>query len=293
MRLATLRDGTRDGRLVVVSPDGLACASAPVPTMQQALVWNPIDADDGWYIDDVQITNRLLNASTVTVDTANRSGLPACGPACSTVTASLLATPSSMSEPGQETVLDASASVADVCPGGPLLYRFWVDADENGSVGDLGDVLLRSWTDDPILTDSPEYTKRYVVEVRCSSRQTCAGTASAIVSVPCPSDPPPFPGSIWFESFYHLDWEPGAARVDVVRGDLNALRGGGGQFDGTAQTCLASHAVLPYVLDFEEPARCANSFCVAQAPRMLERGDDSAIGQAHERVRMHVGGHVG
>lgn len=37
MRLATLRDGTRDGRLVVVSPDGTACAPAPVNTLQEAL----------------------------------------------------------------------------------------------------------------------------------------------------------------------------------------------------------------------------------------------------------------
>ncbi|WP_088311029.1 fumarylacetoacetate hydrolase family protein [Novosphingobium sp. B 225] len=37
MRLATLRDGTKDGRLVVVSPDGSHCAPAPVQTLQQAL----------------------------------------------------------------------------------------------------------------------------------------------------------------------------------------------------------------------------------------------------------------
>ncbi len=37
MRLATLMDGTPDGRLVVVSPDGEACALAPVRTMQEAL----------------------------------------------------------------------------------------------------------------------------------------------------------------------------------------------------------------------------------------------------------------
>lgn len=37
MRLATLRDGTRDGRLVVVSPDGQGCAAAPVATLQAAL----------------------------------------------------------------------------------------------------------------------------------------------------------------------------------------------------------------------------------------------------------------
>ena len=37
MRLATLRDGTKDGRLVIVSPDGTHCAPAPVQTLQAAL----------------------------------------------------------------------------------------------------------------------------------------------------------------------------------------------------------------------------------------------------------------
>ncbi|MEO0032001.1 MAG: hypothetical protein RIS94_1759 [Pseudomonadota bacterium] len=43
MRLATLRDGTPDGRLVIVSPDGASCAPAPVKTLQEALErWNEI-----------------------------------------------------------------------------------------------------------------------------------------------------------------------------------------------------------------------------------------------------------
>lgn len=37
MRLATLNDGTRDGRLVVVSPDGSACAAAPARSLQEAI----------------------------------------------------------------------------------------------------------------------------------------------------------------------------------------------------------------------------------------------------------------
>ena len=37
MRLATLAEGGRDGSLVVVSPDGTACARAPVATLQEAL----------------------------------------------------------------------------------------------------------------------------------------------------------------------------------------------------------------------------------------------------------------
>jgi len=44
VRLATLRNDTPDGRLVVVSPDGTTCAPAPVSTMQQALErWSEIE----------------------------------------------------------------------------------------------------------------------------------------------------------------------------------------------------------------------------------------------------------
>jgi fumarylacetoacetate (FAA) hydrolase len=45
MRLATLNDGTKDGRLVVVAPDGAACATAPVKTLQEALErWDELSA---------------------------------------------------------------------------------------------------------------------------------------------------------------------------------------------------------------------------------------------------------
>ncbi|WP_242417152.1 fumarylacetoacetate hydrolase family protein [Sphingomonas panni] len=37
MRLATLRDGTADGRVVIVAPDGTSCAPVPVATLQQLL----------------------------------------------------------------------------------------------------------------------------------------------------------------------------------------------------------------------------------------------------------------
>ena len=43
MRLATLNNGTPDGQLVVVSPDGKRCAPAPVATLQAALEnWNTV-----------------------------------------------------------------------------------------------------------------------------------------------------------------------------------------------------------------------------------------------------------
>jgi hypothetical protein len=45
MRLATVRDGTADGCLVVIAPDGEGCAQAPVATLQQALEqWDKVSA---------------------------------------------------------------------------------------------------------------------------------------------------------------------------------------------------------------------------------------------------------
>ncbi|WP_343611626.1 fumarylacetoacetate hydrolase family protein [Novosphingobium sp.] len=45
MRLATVRDGTADGRLVVIAPDGEGCTEAPVATLQQALEqWDKVSA---------------------------------------------------------------------------------------------------------------------------------------------------------------------------------------------------------------------------------------------------------
>jgi len=45
MRLATLRDGSKDGRLVLVSPNGLYCAPAPIGTLQEALEqWDTVAA---------------------------------------------------------------------------------------------------------------------------------------------------------------------------------------------------------------------------------------------------------
>jgi fumarylacetoacetate (FAA) hydrolase len=46
MRLATARDGTADGRLVVIAPDGEGFAPAPVGTLQQALEqWDQVAAE--------------------------------------------------------------------------------------------------------------------------------------------------------------------------------------------------------------------------------------------------------
>src|SRR4051812_49397834 len=78
MKLASLRDGTRDGRLLVVHPDGMAATLAPPPwpTMQAALDdWQRArpalaavahelagGALDGFPIDPVRLTAPLPRA---------------------------------------------------------------------------------------------------------------------------------------------------------------------------------------------------------------------------------------
>ena len=103
-------------------------------TLEEYFSWNPIEADDGWYIDDVRVSNTLLSAATMSVDSADRTGLPACA---------------------------------------------------------------------------------------------CQG----------PQDAVPFPDTIVFSSSTEISWG-GSALVDALRGDLNALRGSGGQFRGTVDSCL-------------------------------------------------------
>ena len=116
-------------------------------TMQQALAWNPTEGDDGWYIDDVRVTNTLTSAATVTVDTADRSGLPACGPVCTSVTASLVATPAII-ECSEAFTLDASGSVADQCPGGALQFRFqWQFFLREGHAA-----VLQDWNENGIVS---------------------------------------------------------------------------------------------------------------------------------------------
>lgn len=67
MRLATLENGTPDGQLVVVSPDGASYAAAPFATLQQAL--------ENWA--DAEPKLRAITSFPDTLDTANlRAPLP-------------------------------------------------------------------------------------------------------------------------------------------------------------------------------------------------------------------------
>jgi hypothetical protein len=205
--------------------------------MQQAAGWNPIEADDGWYIDDVRVSNAITSAATVSVDTADRSGLPVCGPVCSSVTASLVVTPPIMECSDRTVTLDASGSTTDQCPGGVLQYRFqwqyFTNWEEHAGV-------IQDWNESPFVSHTMGNLVfygpfPYRVDVRCSTLPACQGTATT--RVPMHFQPVPFPYSISFLNKTTIDWGSNLYFA-AVSGDLNALRANGGNFQGTG-FCLA------------------------------------------------------
>ncbi len=214
-------------------------------TQQQAVLWNPgsrAAADDGWYVDDVQVTNTLTSAATVSVDQADRSGLPACGPGCESVAASITASPPTVGS-GEEVTLDASGSVADQCPGGTLLYRFWEDSQKDGffSVGQDG--AIQEWSANAIATRTAGHTAHEYVDVRCSTRPACSGRAFVVVPFVCPiADRDPFPRTITWVSKTEVSWQDNIGISDAILGDLDALRAAQGQFNGTVLGCVANDA---------------------------------------------------
>jgi hypothetical protein len=234
----------------------------------------PTDADDGWYIDDVQVTNTLVSAATVAVDTADRSSLPACGPVCGSVTASLTASPPT-ADADEAVTLDASGSVADQCPGGTLHARFGRDHDQDGVLDIAGlwefdEPVVQEWGPDATATDIPNSTMSYLVEVRCSTRPACAGHASVVVPLVCSSmEPVPFPAAITWASNVQVVWPYEGLYVDAIRGDLDGLRASGGHFDDTVQLCLVDGAYADNFVDVTLPAPGQGFYYLVKQPGSL------------------------
>jgi hypothetical protein len=192
---------------------------------EHLLAHNPDPGDDGWWIDDVTVTNTLMEPSTITTDDKDNSHLPGCGNTCNVLTASLVADPPRSPAPGQVAELSARDAVADRCLDGILQFRYWIDGDGDGAGGGAGDALLRTWTDIPEILHAPRETTRYVVDVRCSSDPSCADTASVTLPVDCPSSGTlgGFP-RILAPTKSEMSWDPIVA-YNFSMGDLADLDG--------------------------------------------------------------------
>ncbi len=212
-------------------------------TWEQATSINPSEADDGWYIDDVRITQALTTAATISVDVADRTGLPACGPVCTSVSASLIPAPTTP-ECGAPFTLDASGSAADQCPGGALQFRFWdgFDWPPGYVLNEVNAALVQEWGGNAVVPSTiyaplSSAPFRYAVDVRCSTRPACAATSTIEIQPDYWDPASTFPHTLRFDSKTLLSW--GAVTgFDALRGDLDALRVSHGNFDNTVETCL-------------------------------------------------------
>jgi hypothetical protein len=210
---------------------------------------NPGPGDDGILIDDVQVTNALVQPMTITSDTKPNLGLPGCGNTCNVVTAKLAADPpGSLLAPGQVVELDALDSVADRCLDGVLQFRFWIDGDLDGVGGGAQDTPLRGWSETSMVVQAPSETTRYVVEVRCSSDPDCRDSEARTVVVACPSSGNMIFPEVLAPSRTMLTW--GASRTyDYAKGLLHNLSSytltATGQAAGPASSFSISADVLP------------------------------------------------
>jgi hypothetical protein len=227
-------------------------------TLQALFHWNPNAGDDGWYIDDLRLTQTSSSSPTVRLDTDN-NGSSACGVACSSITADLDATPTNSAAPGQLVTLSAQGSLADACVSGTLLYQFWLNPNNNAtlSVAD-GDTLLRDYSANPIYEDAPGNQTIYGVAVKCSQSPFCEDTQSTTVGVTCtgsltsPGPPPVYQyptgwPKLTFTSKTALKADSGSAtQGDFMKGNLviagagNDLRDTPGNLAATGQTCLSN-----------------------------------------------------
>ncbi len=188
-------------------------------TWEGIFQFNPDPDDDGWWIDDVTVTNALTNAATVSND-GKQLALPSCGVACNTVTAVLDSIPPAIPAPGQVFTVTAFGSSADRCVDGTLLFRFCVSVDDD--CADPTDTILRSFTDNPAVIDAPGATTHYAVDVRCSSDASCQDSTGLTVQVLCPGAVQAIPAVV-APSKLTLSW--GESRpFDVARGILDADR---------------------------------------------------------------------
>jgi len=142
---------------------------------------NPDPREDGWFIDDVTMTDVLLTPAIFSADLVDNSALDGCGEICPTdPVAVLVADPTSLPAPGQVVTLGASASTVASCLNGVLQYQFKRD----GSV-------VQDWTDNPEFVDAPTVGATYEVNVRCATDTTCVGNSTLPFTVGCPGSTTP------------------------------------------------------------------------------------------------------
>lgn len=141
--------------------------------------WAPPDSshDDGWYVDDVQLSGLVPNELVFTIDTVDgKDGISQSCPApastvCSLVGLAVSASPSATNAPGTTVNLTAAGSAVG-CSIGETQFR-WL---RNG-------IEVQPFSTDTTLVDGPQLDTTYTVQARCSSNHACASSTSTTVRV--------------------------------------------------------------------------------------------------------------
>ena len=230
-------------------------------TIQSAFGINPNPVDDGWWIDDVNVTSALTVPATVSIDTGtNTDPNPCLDPACATVTADLTSDTLSVPAPGHAIELSALASSANACVDGTLQYRFYNDNNSNGTFDAGLDTVLRDFTDNGTIVTAPANSGNLGVTVRCSSLPSCADDAVVAVTVACPTTTPlpDFSETILATDSNTFSWTT-SQLVAFTRGDLDAVRATG-SFVGTVDSFTNDFNSRSSITDTTEPAPGASLY---------------------------------
>jgi hypothetical protein len=224
-----------------------------------------MDGDDGWYVDDIRITNMLSSPVTLSDDTFTNPA-NACPTLvedhCDFVDADLTCLPDEVDNdqdgtvdetcedncatlaPGHAFTMSAAESFAGQCVDGSLNYRFWLDTDADGTISDEpASSILYDWSDKTLYVDNPVGAQDYCVEVRCATDPLCVDhtciNAGHRTANPDARD---FITGLGFlddqKSDFAWDAFPDSDTYDTVKGDLDALIGADGDFSASSPTCL-------------------------------------------------------
>ncbi|MEW5806737.1 MAG: MopE-related protein [Acidobacteriota bacterium] len=160
--------------------------------------------DDGWYIDDVKITNTVTTAFTMSPD-ADTPPAATCpldpSQNCTTITPDIKCADDGVDNdqdgtidetgednckllaPGHKVTLTSSGTSADKCVDGTFQYQWWIDNDGDGTIEGT-DTMLYDWSDRYYYFDAPTADTWYCVKAVCSSdKETCIDTACVLVDV--------------------------------------------------------------------------------------------------------------
>jgi hypothetical protein len=190
---------------------------------EEQFTFNPAPEDDGWWVDDIQVDSALVNPAVFSLDVKANSTLPACGVACSSLSARVTVVSeqptcdgggdgSALGEPCSSdakciSIAGAGAQCQRVVNPGSIIL------DAPGQVVELnalgfddtsvanacqsgalqfrfmanGSTVLRDCSENAVYIYAPTATTTYNVGVRCSSLTSCTDTENVFAQVACPS----------------------------------------------------------------------------------------------------------